>query len=119
MIHMIRSILIGVLAAAALLAPSLAQASSAAPDVAPTVRERPWSAEAVAAFGGLPVQESGRVKPFSTWVGFRLFAMNHKRSVRIPEDSGMPDAGEKIDPVRWALAVAIYPEAARDRKAHV
>ncbi|MEL6713316.1 MAG: hypothetical protein AAFP86_06055, partial [Planctomycetota bacterium] len=109
-----RSILFGLLAALALVVPSLAQAPSATTDAGPTVRERPWSDEAVAAFGALPVQESGRVKPFSTWVGFRLFAMNHKRSVRIPEGSGMPDAGEKIDPVRWALDVAFYPEAARE-----
>lgn len=112
--QMNRSILFGLLAALALVVPSLAQAPSATTDAGPTVRERPWSDEAVAAFGALPVQESGRVKPFSTWVGFRLFAMNHKRSVRIPEGSGMPDAGEKIDPVRWALDVAFYPEAARE-----
>lgn len=76
-------------------------------------RTTPWSDEVVDAFGALPVQEDGRVKPLSTFVGFKLYTINGKRSWTIAEGTGLPTAGEKLDPVRWALDVAFHGEQAQ------
>jgi len=76
-------------------------------------RTEPWSDEVVDAFGALPVQEDGRVKPLSTFVGFKLYTINGKRSWTIAEGTGLPTAGETLDPVRWALDVAFHGEQAQ------
>lgn len=76
-------------------------------------RTEPWSQEVVDAFGALPVQADGRVKPLSTYVGFKLYAINGKRSWTLEEGTGLPTAGETLDPVRWALDVAFHGEQAQ------
>ncbi len=78
-----------------------------------TLRQKPWPDEAVAAFGMLPVQDRGRVKPLSTFAGFRLLNINGKRVYRVPEGFELPTGKEKLDPVRWLLDVCLFPEQAR------
>jgi len=66
----------------------------------------PWSDELQKEFGSLPVQDGGRVKPFSTWAGFELLTINGKRVVRF--ESG----GEKykLTPTEWAMDCLFRPE---------
>lgn len=76
-------------------------------------RAERWSDEIVEAFAAIPVQDRGRVKPMGTYVGFRMLAANGKRAYTIPEGTGLPTDGERLDPVRWALDVVLFPEQAR------
>ena len=76
-------------------------------------RAERWSDEIVEAFAAIPVQDRGRVKPMGTYVGFRMLAANGKRTYTIPEGTGLPTDGERLDPVRWALDVVLFPEQAR------
>ena len=48
-----------------------------------------------------------------TFLGFRMLAANGKRKHTIPEGTGLPTDGERLDPVRWALDVFLFPEQAR------
>ena len=84
-------------------------------------RQKPWPDAAVEAFGRIPVQDRGRVKPLSTFAGFRMLNLNGKRTYRLPVGFGLPtakdeageDQVEKLDPVRWLLDVCLFPEQAR------
>ncbi|MEC7232108.1 MAG: cytochrome c biogenesis protein CcsA [Planctomycetota bacterium] len=76
-------------------------------------RAERWSDDVVEAFAAIPVQDRGRVKPMGTYVGFRMLAANGKRKHTIPEGTGLPTDGERLDPVRWALDVIVFPEQAR------
>lgn len=107
------------LASLVLLALGLAGASPAAAqrkveraDVEVT-RGQPWPEDVVQAFGQLPVQDRGRVKPLSTVAGFRMLNTNGKRSFEIPADSGLPTAPEKLSPTTWYLDAMFFPEQAR------
>ena len=113
----------------ALIAGAFAPAASASPMPQRQVqrveidnpRQKPWPDEAVAAFGRIPVQDRGRVKPLSTFAGFRMLNLNGTRTYRVPVGFGLPtskdEAGddhvEKLDPVRWMLDVCLFPEQAR------
>lgn len=76
-------------------------------------RPERWSDEVVEAFGRIPVQDRGRVKPMSTYCAMRMLTVNGKRSHRIPKGTGLPTDGETLDPVRWVLDVILFPEQAR------
>ena len=76
-------------------------------------RPEAWPDEVVDAFGRVPVQDRGRVKPMSTYAGFRMLSMNGKQSWTIPEGSGLPTDGETLDPVRLTLDVMLFEEQAR------
>ena len=76
-------------------------------------RSQPWPEAVVEAFGQLPVQDRGRVKPLSTVAGFRMLNTNGKRSFEIPADSGLPTAPEKLTPTTWYLDAMFFPEQAR------
>lgn len=76
-------------------------------------RQERWSDDVVEAFAAIPVQDRGRVKPMGTFLGFRMLAANGKRKHTIPEGTGLPTDGERLDPVRWALDVFLFPEQAR------
>lgn len=75
-------------------------------------RPRPWPKEAVEAFGRIPLQERGRIKPMSTFIGFRMLNVHGSRKHVIPAGFELPTGKEKLDPVRWALDVMYFPEQA-------
>lgn len=54
----------------------------------------------------LAVQDSGRIKPFSTWAGFTLLQINGRRRVETHD-------GRNLDPVSWALETMLFPERAK------
>ncbi len=93
-------------------APAAAQRKVERAEVEVT-RTQPWPEAVVEAFGQLPVQDRGRVKPLSTVAGFRMLNTNGKRSFEIPADSGLPTAPEKLTPTTWYLDAMFFPEQAR------
>ncbi len=68
----------------------------------------PWSDEVLHLAATLPIQDGGRVKPLSTYVGFTLLKMNGKRTVVL---KGAGEDGEdfKLDPMSWFLDCLFYP----------
>jgi ABC-type transport system involved in cytochrome c biogenesis permease subunit len=72
-------------------------------------RTRPWSEGTLEAFGSIPIQDGGRIKPVSTFASFTLLRLNGKSSVSTP-------SGEAQDPVAWLLDVAFFPEDAANTK---
>ncbi|GAA5494116.1 cytochrome c biogenesis protein CcsA [Rubritalea halochordaticola] len=67
-----------------------------------------WDPELVEEFAALPVQDGGRIKPFSTWAGFEMLTINGKRSIKL--QSG--DEIIKLGPVEWALDCMFRPDTA-------
>lgn len=69
---------------------------------------QPWSEEVVAVAEKIPVQDGGRVKPFSTFARFELLRLHGAVSMKI--ESG----GEtrKITPTEWLLDCLFRPELA-------
>jgi ABC-type transport system involved in cytochrome c biogenesis permease subunit len=65
-----------------------------------------WDQAAVDAFGQLPVQDLGRVKPMEIYGGLRMLMLNGKRKLELP-------SGEVQKPGRWTMDVIFFPEAAR------
>ena len=57
---------------------------------------------------GLPMQEGGRIKPFSSWAGYSLLQINGKRSVQISDDV-------KMDAMNWAVEALFFREIAVTR----
>lgn len=68
-------------------------------------RRAPWSEDVLDAFGSLPVQDGGRVKPMSTYAAFTLLRISGKRSAETAE-------GETLDPVAWLLDVLFHTDDA-------
>ncbi|MBK8978068.1 MAG: cytochrome c biogenesis protein CcsA [Planctomycetes bacterium] len=67
----------------------------------------------IAAFERLPIQESGRVKPFLTYSRFLLLRLAERTSVAVPDEPRFGDlAGASLEPVSWALDVMLYPAQA-------
>lgn len=69
---------------------------------------KPWSDEVVDAAALIPVQDGGRVKPFSTQAGYLMLGMRGERSMKIRSDG----AKVTIDPTRWLLDVMFRPQFA-------
>lgn len=67
-----------------------------------------WDPELVDEFASMPVQDGGRIKPFSTWAGFELLSLNGKRSVYVK----VGDKKVKLGPVEWALDCMLRPDYA-------
>jgi len=67
-----------------------------------------WDAAVVQSLSTLPVQDEGRVKPLSTYAGFRLLKLNGKREVVVGR--------ERLTPMAWLLDTLFYPEKARTYK---
>lgn len=73
-------------------------------------RTAPWSEPVLEAFGSLPIQDGGRVKPVSTFASFTLLRLNGRRSA-------VAGNGEKLDPVAWLLDTVFFPEDAAHARA--
>jgi ABC-type transport system involved in cytochrome c biogenesis permease subunit len=107
------SLLAGLLSAANLSPISSAQHGQADPHaghdhgLAPEPsRTQPWTDATLEMAGRLPIQEAGRIKPFSTWARFTLLRLNGKSSVELGE--------AKLDPTAWMLDVLFFPQDAHD-----
>lgn len=68
----------------------------------------PWSEETLNLAETLPVQSGGRVKPLSSYAGFRLLALNGKREVQFQGDGKK----YKLKPTAWLLDTLFRPQFA-------
>jgi len=89
-------------------APAAAAPAQHAGDV-PRTRSAPWPEDVLEAFERLPIQDGGRVKPLSTFAGFRLLKMHGSRTLRVTAADG---SQEKLDPTAWILDCLFHPEQA-------
>ncbi len=69
----------------------------------------PWSDETVKIAETIPVQEGGRVKPFSTQAGFTMLGFHGARSMKIETADGKT---HKILPTEWMLDALFRPALA-------
>lgn len=86
----------------------VARYGTASKDTAEIKDYQEWDQELVEEFATIPVQDGGRVKPFSTWAGFELLSLNGRRSVYIKSEG----ENVKLGPVEWALECMLRPEYA-------
>ncbi|MDB9741855.1 cytochrome c biogenesis protein CcsA [Akkermansiaceae bacterium] len=79
------------------------------PRSVPVVEEyTPWDPELVELVASLPVQEGGRVKPFSTWAMYRLYSIHSGKNVKIKVDGKTL----KLSPTEWMLDSMFRPDVA-------
>jgi hypothetical protein len=91
----------------------LVGAASAQHDGAPARRTQPWSAATVAAVATLPVQDEGRIKPFSALAATSLYTVHGRRDMQLDTDGdGKTDV--TLTPTEWLLDVWCYPDQAAD-----
>jgi len=80
-------------------------------------RSVPYTEDALAMAARIPIQDGGRIKPFSTFAGFTMLRLNGKRSLTTPATTA-PDGkvieGEKLEPTAWMLDVMLFPEQAAE-----
>ncbi|MES2996809.1 MAG: cytochrome c biogenesis protein CcsA [Verrucomicrobiota bacterium] len=69
----------------------------------------PWSEKAINDASLLPVQDGGRVKPFSTYAGFTMLRLHGARSMKITDAKG---EDVKLTPTAWMLDSLFRPELA-------
>lgn len=70
---------------------------------------RPWEKETIDLLAALPVQDGGRVKPFSTLAGFRMLSLHGARSMKIQDEAGVV---YKIKPTEWLMDTVFRPHLA-------
>lgn len=71
----------------------------------------PWEKETVELLEALPVQDGGRVKPFSTYAGFKMLGLHGARSMKV---EGKGDEVFKLKPTEWLMDTVFRPELAVD-----
>ena len=69
----------------------------------------PWSQETLDVVETLPVQDGGRIKPFSTYAGFTMLGLHGARSMKIEDSKGIE---HQIKPTAWLLDVLFRPQLA-------
>jgi ABC-type transport system involved in cytochrome c biogenesis permease subunit len=69
----------------------------------------PWSQETLLAAETLPVQDGGRIKPFSTFAGFTMLSLHGARSMKI---EGKDGEEIEIKPTAWLLDTLFRPQFA-------
>lgn len=69
----------------------------------------PWEQATLDVAETLPVQDGGRIKPFSTYAGFSMLSLHGARSMKIEDGKGEP---HKIKPTEWLLDTLFRPQIA-------
>ena len=72
---------------------------------------KPWETETVELIEALPVQDGGRVKPFSTYAGFKMLGLHGARSMKVEGEGGKVF---KLKPTEWLMDTVFRPELAVD-----
>ena len=69
----------------------------------------PWEKESLKVVESLPLQDGGRIKPFSTYAGFKMLQLHGARSMKV-----LGKGGEefKIKPTEWLMDTLFRPELA-------
>lgn len=68
-----------------------------------------WSPETLKVAETLPVQNGGRVKPFSTYAGFSMLGLHGARSMKIEDKDGK---AVTVKPTAWLLDTLFRPQLA-------
>ena len=68
-----------------------------------------WDQETVELVTSLPVQDGGRVKPFSTFAGFKMLGLHGARSMKVQDEAGVV---YKIKPTEWLMDTVFRPHMA-------
>jgi len=71
----------------------------------------PWEEATVEAVESLPVQDGGRVKPLSTFAGFRMLGLHGARSMKVEGKGGEVF---KLTPTEWMMDTLFRPNLAVD-----
>lgn len=66
----------------------------------------PWEEETIEMVESIPVQDGGRIKPFSTYAGFRMLALHGARSMKVEGKDGMIF---KLKPTAWLMDTVYRP----------
>ncbi len=69
----------------------------------------PWEKETLKVAESLPLQDGGRIKPFSTYAGFKMLQFHGARSMKIEGKGG---AEFKIKPTAWLMDSLFRPNLA-------
>jgi len=69
----------------------------------------PWKKETLALAETLPVQDGGRVKPLSSYAGFKMLSLHGARSMKIQGKDGV---GYKLTPIAWMMDALFRPQLA-------
>jgi ABC-type transport system involved in cytochrome c biogenesis permease subunit len=70
---------------------------------------KPWDKETIDLMASLPVQDGGRVKPFSTFAGFEMLGLHGARSMKVQDKAGVV---YKIKPTEWLMDTVFRPQMA-------
>jgi ABC-type transport system involved in cytochrome c biogenesis permease subunit len=70
---------------------------------------KPWEKETINLLSELPVQDGGRVKPFSTFAGFKMLGFHGARSMKVQDEAGEV---YKIKPTEWLMDTVFRPHIA-------
>lgn len=70
---------------------------------------KPWDKETIDLVSELPLQDGGRIKPFSTFAGFKMLGYHGARSMKVKDDSGVV---HKIKPTAWLMETVFRPHVA-------
>ncbi len=69
----------------------------------------PWEKETIRAAETLPIQNGGRIKPFSTYAGFSMLGLHGARSMKIADGKGKTYT---VKPTGWLLDTLFRPQLA-------
>lgn len=70
---------------------------------------KPWDKETIDLVSELPLQDGGRIKPFSTFAGFKMLGYHGARSMKVKDDAGVV---HKIKPTAWLMETVFRPHVA-------
>lgn len=68
-----------------------------------------WQPETLKVAETLPVQDGGRVKPLSTYAGFKMYALHGARSMKVLDKYGKK---QTLDPTAWFMETIFRPQMA-------
>ncbi|QTN31843.1 cytochrome c biogenesis protein CcsA [Akkermansiaceae bacterium] len=71
----------------------------------------PWEKATVEAVEALPVQDGGRIKPLSTFAGFRMLQLHGARSMKVQGKGGEVF---RLKPTEWMMDTLFRPQLAVD-----
>ncbi|MEP2775287.1 MAG: cytochrome c biogenesis protein CcsA [Luteolibacter sp.] len=69
----------------------------------------PWEKASVETVESLPVQDGGRIKPFSTYAAFRMLGMHGARSMKVKGTGGEVST---LKPTEWLMDTLFRPQLA-------
>lgn len=68
-----------------------------------------WENETLAVADSIPVQDGGRVKPFSTFAGFKMLGLHGARAMKVEDANGKT---VKVEPTAWLMDSLFRPQLA-------